>query len=126
MECLSIPLCYHFSVRLPIKQSGAFLCDKPYGDSGRGVLAFLRTLASDGQRSTSDYVARCLSQESRKGETLMKKVQKVFAEPYVFRLPALYPLREKNLKSTLTTEYPFIRYIPCTGARAPAKAAGPP
>ncbi len=50
-----------------------------------------------------------------------------FPEPYIFPFPVIYHVRGiEASQRTLTTEYPFIRYIPCIGAGAPAKAAGPP
>ncbi len=57
----------------------------------------------------------------------MKVFKNFFPKPYIFPFPVIYHVRGiKASQRTLTTEYPFIRYIPCIGARAPAKAAGPP
>ena len=60
-------------------------------------------------------------------EVAMKDFKIFFLKPYIFPFPVIYHVRGmKASRRTLTTEYPFIRYIPCIGARAPAKAAGPP
>ena len=57
----------------------------------------------------------------------MKVFKVFFLEPYIFPFPVIYHVRgTKASQRTLKTEYPFIRYIPCIGAGAPAKAAGPP
>ena len=57
----------------------------------------------------------------------MKVFKVFFSEPYIFAFPVIYHVRGTLVSQrTLTTEYPFIRYIPCIGVRAPAKAAGPP
>ena len=57
----------------------------------------------------------------------MKDFKIFFLEPYIFPFPVIYHMRGiEASQRTLTIEYPFIRYIPCIGARALAKAAGPP